>query len=209
MNLSATSRGTAIAGNSTSRYSRWIYWVLFAAIAGPFGIVIHELGHFSVAHAFGFPDVVLHFGSVSDGAAEAGAPQWQQGIKAGAGPFVTLALLGICCGATVRFGARPWIVAPGFAIGIRSALVGLAYLSARLRGRAGTADLDELNFARALNLSMDAVMATSTALVLVCWIFLALSISPGDRLKLLMAAAAGTAVGVVLYVNWLGPWILP
>ena len=209
MNSSAASRGAAIAGNLISRYPRWIYWVLFAAIAGPIGIVIHELGHFLVAHAFGFPDVVLHFGSVSDGAAEAGAPQWQQGLKAGAGPFVTLALLGVCCGATVRFGAQPWIVAPGFAIGIRSALVGLAYLSARFRGSAGTADLDELNFARALGLSMDAVMAISTALVLVGWIFLASSISPGDRLKSLMAAAAGTAAGVILYVNWLGPWILP
>jgi hypothetical protein len=166
-------------------------------------------GHFLVAHAFGFPDVVLHFGSVSDGAAEAGAPQWQQGLQAGAGPFVTLALLGICCGATVRYGARPWIGAPGFAVGIRSVLVGLAYLSARLRGTYRTADFDELNFARALGLPMDAVMATSTALVLGCWIFLALSISPGDRLKSVMAAAAGTAIGVILYVNWLGPWILP
>lgn len=208
MDLSATSRDTAIDGNSIRRYP-WIYWLLFAAIAGPIGIVLHELGHLLVAHAFGFPDVVLHFGSISDGAAEAGAPQWQQGLKAGAGPFVTLALLGICCGATVRFGARPWIVAPGFAVGIRSALVGLAYLSARIRGSAGTADLDELSFARALGLSMDAVMAISTALVLVGWIFLALSISPGDRLKSLMAAAAGTAAGVILYVNWLGPWILP
>ena len=209
MNLSATSRGTAIAGKLISRCPSWIYWLLFAAIAGPIGIVVHELGHFLVAHAFGFPDVVLHFGSVSDGGAEAGAPQWQQGMKAGAGPFVTLALLGICCGATARFGAQPWIVAPGFAIGVRSALVGLAYLFARIRGSAGTANFDELNFARALGLSMDAVMATSTALVLVCWIFLASSISPGNRLKSLMATIAGTAAGVLLYVNWLGPWVLP
>jgi len=209
MNLSAPPRGTAISGNLLSRYPRWVYWVLFAAMAGPIGIILHELGHFLVAHAFGFPDVVLHFGSVSDGAAGAGAPQWQQGVKAGAGPFVTLVLLGICCGATVRFGAQPWIVAPGFALGIRSALVGLAYLGAHFRGTAGKADIDELNFARALGLSMDAVMAASTALVLVSWIFLALSIAPGNRLKSLMAAAAGTAVGLILYINWLGPWILP
>lgn len=209
MNLSATPRGPAIADDSISRSPRWMYWFLFAALAGPIGIVLHELGHFLVAHAFDFPNVVLHFGSISDGGAEAGAPQWQLGVKAGAGPFVTLALLGICCGATVRFGARPWIVAPGFAIGIRSALVGLAYLLARLRGTAGTAEFDELSFARAFGFSGDAVMATSTALVLVCWLFLAFSIPPGGRLKSLMAAAAGAAVGVILYVNWLGPWVLP
>ena len=209
MDLSTTSRGIAAAGSWISRYPSWIYWVLFAALAGPIGIILHELGHFLVAHAFGFPDVVLHFGSVSDGAAETGAPQWQQGLQAGAGPLVTLVLLGICCGATVRFGAQPWIVGPGFAVGIRSALVGLAYLSARLRGTYRTADIDELNFARSLDLSMDAVMATSTALVLVCWILLASSISSGGRLKSLMAPAAGTAVGIILYVNWLGPWVLP
>lgn len=187
----------------------WRGWLVVAAVAAPIGILLHELGHYLAARAFGFADAVLHFGSVTSVSAEAEATAWQRAIQFGAGPAVTLALLAISCFATARFGARATTTAPGFAVGVRSAILGFAYLAARLRGPADNGSFDELNVARALGLPIDLVMLGTVGLLLGGWLFLILAIAPGKRIAAVGAAAAGTALGLLIYVGWLGPLILP
>jgi hypothetical protein len=112
--------------------------------------VLHELAHFLAGLAFGFPDLVLHYGNVSDGAAKAGFPLWQQGVQAIAGPLATLLIVLTCCVATMRAGPKPWAVAPAFAAGVRSVGIGVAYLIVRILGREARGNFDEMNAATQL-----------------------------------------------------------
>lgn len=209
MNEIGASPPVAIFPDRSHSLPGWQAWFLAAALSAPVAIVLHELGHFVVAHAFGFPDVVLRFASISDGAAEAGAPEWQQALKAGAGPLVTLVIVGLCCYLSWRRGPHPWVAAPAFAAGFRSAVVGLSYGVARMRYPGMEGNMDELNFARGLGLSQDVVMALSTLLIMAAWGFLILRIPRTVRAKALLATAAGTGVGLALYIPWLGPMLLP
>jgi hypothetical protein len=64
---------------------RWLAFAIAAAVAAPLAIVVHEVAHFLAGLAFHFPNLVFHYASVSDGAAEAGFPLWRQGSEAAAG----------------------------------------------------------------------------------------------------------------------------
>lgn len=121
----------------TTGTRRWLGWAGVAALASPIAIVLHELGHFGAAEAFGFPETTLHFASVSDGADGAGFPDWQHGMKALAGPAVTLVLvLGFAVSAR-RSGSHPFAVAPAFAAGVRTVVLGGAYFLVRITNPAG------------------------------------------------------------------------
>lgn len=187
--------------------SLWL-WFGAAVLAAPATIVLHELGHFIAAHTFGFPDVVLHHGSVSDGAAENGYPRWQIGLKAAAGPLVTLAVVLGCCYAVTKVGPRPWAIAPAFAAGLRSVAIGGAYMFTRLRFPGSRGNFDELNAARGLGLSADLVVAANVGLLVAAWVFLIRRI-PQRRLRVLGATTAGAVTGLALYIAWLGPTLLP
>lgn len=193
----------------TALLQRWLMWAAAAALTAPVAVVLHELGHFATAHAFGFPDVVLHYGSVSDSAAENGFPLWQQGVQAAAGPLVTLTIVILCCYAARRAGSKPWSVAPAFAAGIRSVVIGSTYLFIRLRHPSAQGNFDELNAARDLGLPAELVVAVNVLLLLGAWAFLIRGIPKGRRTAALGATATGTIAGLALYFGWLGPWLLP
>src|SRR5262245_45444508 len=112
--------------------NRWLAWTVAATLAGPLAIIAHELAHLLAGLAFGFPQLALHYGSISDAAAESGFPEWQRGIQAAAGPLATLLIVLGSCVAAVRVGPKPWTVAPAFAAGVRSLAIGVGYLIARL-----------------------------------------------------------------------------
>ena len=194
-----------------AREQRWLVWAGVAALAAPLAIVLHELGHFVFAKGFGFPDVSFHFSSVNDGAEDAGYPLWQQGIKGLAGPAVTIALVVGFTVAARRYGPGPLTVAPAFAAGVRAVILGGAYLLVRVLHpeRVSQGNFDELNAARRLGLPTDLVMAVSVLAVVAAWIYLVRLLPKTIRWKALGATAAGTIVGVVLWVSIIGPVVLP
>ena len=86
------------------REGKWLAGLVGGMIAAPVGIVLHELGHFAVSVAGGFPDTVLRYASVSwtgssefralwragdVEAAAAIAEPWQVALSAAAGPIVS------------------------------------------------------------------------------------------------------------------------
>lgn len=193
----------------SGRAAPWLPWIGTAAVAAPLTIVLHELGHLLAAHAFGFPEVALHYGSVSDGAKEAGFPLWQQGVKSAAGPLVSLGIVLACCYGAVRVGPRPWAVAPAFAAGVRSILIGVAYLVARVRQPGARGNFDEMNAARSLGLAPEFVVAANVLLLLAAWSFLVRRIPRDRRAGAIAGTVVGTFAGLALYIAWLGPWMLP
>lgn len=70
----------------------------------PLAIVLHEFVRYLVGWAFGFPDLVLHYGHASDSAAKTGFPLWQQGVEAIGGPLATLLIVVGCRVAVLRVG---------------------------------------------------------------------------------------------------------
>jgi hypothetical protein len=190
--------------------NRWVAWGVAAALAAPLAILLHELAHFLAGLVFGFPQLMLHYGSVSDAAAESGFPEWQRGIQAAAGPLATL-LIVLGCGVAVRrVGPSPWAVAPAFAAGVRSLAIGVGYLIARiLRRPSEGANFDELNAARHLGVAVEPVIATNVVILLAAWVFLIRRVPRGQRIATITAIAVGTIGGLALYIGWLGPWLLP
>lgn len=203
------------AGSQRARWDKvsstgtWLRWFVTSAFAVPATIILHELGHYAVAYLSGFPDVVLHFGSVSHNAAEADFPGWQHGLQAAAGPLVTLAIAFLCCYAVLRIGVRPWTVAPAFAAAVRSLIIGPAYLLTRIRHPAAEGNFDELNAARHLGLSAGLVVAVNVLLLAGALGFLISRMSSGAYVSTLSAIVFGIAAGLALYIDWLGPWVLP
>lgn len=200
-----------IKSNAASGINFWLMWSGVAVLAAPVAIVLHEIGHFVVAEAFGFPDVVLHYTFVSDGAEEAGFPAWQRGVKAIAGPVVTLVLVLGSVAVMRKIGPHPLAVAPAFAAGVRAVILGGAYLLVRILHpeRAYDGNFDELNAARHLDLSPDFVMGVSVIAILGTWIYVARHIPAPIRWKALAAITLGTIVGIATWVSFVGPMLLP
>ncbi len=191
--------------------TRLLAWATVAAVSAPLAILLHELGHYLAAAAFGFPGRALHYASATSAAGTAGFPAWQLGVEAAAGPFVTLAIVAACSYAVHRLGPRPWVVAPAFAAGVRTAVLGSAYLFVRLRRPAATLspNFDEFNVARAFGAPPELLVALSVLLILTAWLFLFRRMARGQRALPLLAIAVGAATGIALYGTMLGPALLP
>lgn len=186
-----------------------LIWACVTFLFVPPTIVIHELGHYAVAKAFRFPNVALHYGSVSDDAETAGLPKWKRGLKSAAGPSVTVILVLASCLATHRYGVRPLTVAPGFAAGVRSVLIGVAYLGVlATSGRPTKGGFDEAQAARQLGLPIELVVGVFTILVLAGWVDLARRLPKQGRWATLIASAMGIGAGIGIWAL-IGPKLLP
>lgn len=201
----------ASSARPVSRIRRFLAWGGVAALAAPLGIILHELGHFVTAKAFGFPDLVFHYASVTDRAAEVGMPAWQQGVNAVAGPLVTLAIVLGCCVVARLRGPSPLAIAPAFAAGIRTFVVCGGFLIGRVLRphQVPRGNFDELNAARHLGIPPEVVTGASFLLLVLAWAYLTRRIPRSERWMALGAITMGTVAGIVLYVQWIGPMLLP
>jgi hypothetical protein len=172
---------------------------LFALVLTPITIVLHELGHFSVAALSGRP-AELHLSSVSGGALPSD-PMWLQAAQAGAGPFVTFLLTFIGLVA-FRRGGHLWAMALT-AGAISRVITDLGYLCIRLflfaigKPFAGNPNFDELVFARHVGLNeVVASSIASTILGVTVWLLWRWA-EPGRRAAQLAATILGVMVAYV------------
>jgi len=192
-----------------SRLQRAFVWFGAAALAAPLTIVLHELGHFLTGAAFGFPDLVLRYGSVGSTAAERGFPLWQQGLQAAAGPLVTILIVLLCCLYVARRGPQEMVVATGMVAPVRF-LIGVVYLGYAglvwLRnGRMEGTNFDEYNVARASGIPLEVLLGFEVLFMLGAWWFLAGKIHRRERGLALLSVGGGMVIGLLLWVNVLGP----
>ncbi len=207
------------------RDGSWLAAVGGGAIAGPLSIVLHELGHFGAYAAFRFPDVVLRFSSVSWGgssefrrlwragdveAASVIAQPWQVGVGAAAGPAVSYLTAIGCVFAVRRFGPGPLSLVLG--LGLAAPLHAVAaFLVLRINifgdGFIGNQDDVWAGWIAGIPSSL-AVLPGLTCLVLSYW-FLVTAFPREDRVRALLPTLGGMVLGGLLWVQWLGPMLLP
>jgi hypothetical protein len=201
-------------------------WFFAAALAGPLGIVLHEIVHFLTAVAFGFEGAALHFASAGyadhdafwraylDESSEAAGhvlPVWQVGAVAAAGVVFTWALA-----------VSSALLAPGR--GLRTfggALLGAFALLAPARGYTGLSyiltvrphypnafpNFDEFRAAAALGVPVDVPVAVGVVVVLFCWAYLVPKVRR-DLIVVVPALLLGTAAGILAWLV-VGPLVLP
>lgn len=183
---------------------RLAFW---SALMTPLGVLLHELGHFLAARALGY-EAVMGPAGVSGGPGLTEIPAADAAFGSGAGPAVTLVLIGLACTAVAR-GNRGWALALAATAPLRF-LVDALYLGFRayswLRGLPpSTPNFDEYNLATALDLPVVPVALLATLILLGTWLWLWRKVRRGRRIVSVLAIAAGAAAGLFLWLGYIGP----
>jgi len=207
------------------RGGKWLAGLAGGAIAAPIGIQLHELGHFAVNVACGFPDNVLRYASVSwtgssefrrlwragdVEAAAAIAEPWHVALSAAAGPIVSyLTAIGFVLWVR-RYGPGPLslVLGSGFVAPLQG-MAAIPVIVIDLFGGGFTGNQDEANFAAITGVPASlAVLPGLICLVLSYW-FLVTGFPRGQRLRAVVPPLLGVALGIALWGSVLGPLVLP
>ncbi|HEX8240299.1 MAG TPA: hypothetical protein VF574_11220 [Allosphingosinicella sp.] len=193
-------------GGNAAANGRWAGSAKLALIClalTPVTIVIHELGHFTVALLSGLP-AELHATSVSGGASPgSGAPASLVAMQAGAGPMLTI-LMSLAGALLYRRGRSLWALAFAFAAASRL-IVPTAYLAIRLlfivlgRPFGGRPVFDEYLLARALGILPELAALAATLFLATFLGWLLRRPEPGRRLLYLLALTAAAFAGNLLW----------
>ncbi len=202
----------------------------FAAVAGgaiafPIAVLVHELGHFGAYVAFGFPDPVLRHASAGWSgsgeftrlmragdveAAAAIAEPWQVAVSSAAGPMVTYLTVIACVLAVRRFGPGP--LSLPLAVGLVAPLrwlIAIPILALKLTGERRLSNVDEGSLAMVSGIPESLLLLLGLACLLLGYWFLVRTTPRGKRVRTLAPTLAGVVLGGALWVQWLGPLVLP
>lgn len=209
-----------------TRLSIFAVWLLAASLSGPAGISLHELRHYTVALASGFPESRMSFASASykdsqkfwqtlaSGERDSAAtiyPLHLAGFVAAAGPAVTAILIVLSVGILIF--AKPVNFLAAFLAGLAlmagaRSFTGIYYIFAvRPYYPNARPFFDEINMARALDVPVDWIAWPSLILMIIAWILVVPRLTP-DRWLKLPAAIVGPIIGIFLWAQ-IGPFILP
>ena len=203
---------------------QWLSALAGGAIAGPFSIVLHELGHFAAFAAFRFSDVVLRFSSVSwTGsnefrrlwragdleAASAVAQPWQVGVGAAAGPTVSYLTAIACVFAVRRSGPGPLSLVLGLGLSAPlHALAAFPVLAVDLFGGGFRGNQDDAWAGQLAGISPSVAVLPGLACLLLSYWFLVTAFPRKRRLQALAPPLLGMVAGGYLWILWLGPLVL-
>ncbi len=199
--------------SSPAKTRTFFVFAAWGIVIAPLTIVLHELGHYLAGLLMGTPDLALHYGSVSDTAAERGFPPVKIGIQALAGPAVTLGIMTVCVFALRKNPDHPvWLTAM-FAAPVRFA-VGAVYLyfaaMAAIQGiPPGQPNFDEFKAAQMLGFSVVPILIAELALTVALWSWAVGRLGKGIRFPALAGTAVGIISGIGLWIALLGPLLLP
>jgi hypothetical protein len=196
-----------------SRLTTFLVFAAWGTLVAPATIVLHELGHLLAGLGLGTPDIALHYGSVSDSAAESGFPAFRVGLQALAGPVVTLLLMAACMVALRKHPDHPLFFTALFAAPIRFA-VGAVYLyfaaSAALQGIApGQPNFDEFNAAQMLGFPVVPLLIAELAVTFALWTWAVRRLASAIRLPALTGTLIAIVTGIGVWIGGLGPLLLP
>jgi hypothetical protein len=202
-----------VEGAGTRNWRAVASFALMCFLFTPVTILIHELGHLSVALAVGIP-AQLHPTSVSGGADQAsGLARGLIALQAGAGPLFTVVMVLVAAYLYRRRPSRTWAIAFALTAGSRFA-VDTAYLGVRLllallgRTYAGHPSFDEHNVARTLSLPPEALAASASLFLggLVLWCGKCLP--PKERVPQLLVAAFAIVLGNIVWAQVAPPVLI-
>lgn len=207
------------------RSGKWLAGLAGGMIAAPIGIVLHELGHYAVNVACGFPDTVLRYASVSwtgssefrrlwrEGDVEAAAAiaePWQVALSSAAGPMISY-LTAIAFVLWVRRhgpGPLSLVLGSGFVAPLQG-LAAIPVIAIDLFGGGFTGNQDEANFAAITGIPASLAVLPGFACLLLGYWFLVTAFPRGQRLRVVVPPLVGVALGIALWGSVLGPLVLP
>ena len=196
-------------------------WAAWGALSFPLAVLLHELGHYLLYIAYDFRDPVLHYGSAGYAnseafwrhlragdvaAAAAIVPPWQAGVATAAG-LVSTYLTVAACVLLARRRPHPLIVGLGFVAPLRF-LPSVIELVLALLGRNPRTGSDEEHVAAAWGIPEMPLHLLGVACLVAGWYLLFRAV-PRSRRRRVLPLIAGIIVGGVLYINLVGPWLLP
>ena len=205
-----------------SRTAILVKWSLAGFAGGSLTILPHELGHYLVYLAIDVPNLALHYESVSwdsqefweavgredYAAAAVSAPIWGVALALAAGPLVTYAMVAACCYGCDRWRLYPVLVAVGYLCPLRL-LVALVHGVRVLLGHEPSASYDELRVAALTGIPVQVLVAFGIIVVAISGAWLARYLPRGRRTVAVVSMLAGAVAGTVLYMGYVGPWLLP
>lgn len=206
-----------------SRTAIHVKWSLAGFAAGAFTTLPHELGHYLVYLAMDVPDLALHYETVTwdsqefweairredYAAAAAVAPIWGVALAIAGGPLVTYAMVAACCYGCARWRPYPVLVAVGYLCPLRI-LVALAHGVRVLLGQdTSAASYDELRVAALTGVPVQVVVGLGIIVIVISAAWLARYLPHGRRTVAVVSMLVGGVAGAVLYLGYMGPWLLP
>ena len=197
-------------------------WSTAGLAVAPLAILPHELGHYLVLLATDVPNLALHYGSVSWDSLEFWeairredyvtaadiAPIWGVALSLAAGPLVSYAMAAGCCYGCVRWRPYAVLVAVGYGCPLR-VLVGVQHGVLVLLGGDPPANYDELALAALTGIPVQVLVGFGVAVACVSGAWLAKYLPRGRRTLAVASMLAGAVFSAVLYLGYVGPWLLP
>ena len=204
--------------SSTRWWKSALPWILAGAAAVPVSILVHELGHHFFAVAFGFQGATLHYFSATytleqsmldfmargDRAGVASIlPLWKIALNAAAGPGIEYFLILPVCLLAAKFTPNPFVIALGVMPFLR------AFPEMMIALSAPTLLDDENTAAFAMGLPASSLHLVGFFISLAAAFWLVRRIPPEKMRAALISMAIGVLAGAVVYLGFLGPWLLP
>ena len=188
----------------------------------PLAILPHELGHYLVLLAIDVPNLAMHHASVSWDSREFWeairredyvtaadiAPIWGVALSLAAGPLVSYAMVAGCCYGCVRWRPHAVLVAVGYGCPLR-VLVGVQHGVQVLLGGDPPASYDERSVAALTGIPVQVLVGFGVAVVCLSGAWLATYLPRGRRTLAATSMLAGAVFSAVLYLGYVGPWLLP
>ena len=129
-------------------------------------------------------------------------------LASAAGPLVTYATVAACCYGCVRWHPYPLLVALGYLCPLRL-LVAVLDGARVLLGRDPVASYDELRVAALTGIPVQLLVAFGVIVVAISGAWLARYLPRGRRTVAVVSMLAGAVASTVLYMGYVGPWLLP
>jgi len=186
---------------------RYFKWAFFAALAGPLSIVLHEIGHAIMALAVGYSNIRIRYHSV-DRIAPVDIQPWERALTSEAGPIASLVIVLLCC--LIIQNRRHSIFAK--AMGMVAAVQftgGLIYVVSAVFGAVPPTNFDGARFAQYLNIPIFFPALVESLLLICSWIYIIGFINSSERKMAVLGVISGGALGIVIWLTILGPFLLP
>ncbi|WP_143960295.1 hypothetical protein [Litoribacter populi] len=201
---------TILANDIWKNSAKFLAWPI---IFVPITIMLHEMGHYIIGFMFQFPNLQLHYGSVSHTATELDFPPWQLALQASAGPLITILIASLPCYFATKREQNIFLISLGIVAPIRF-LIGSVYLFWIViiffsGGSMGASNFDEYNVASLTTIPLAFILIVETIFMLWTWWFLGNRIHKKGRIIFIASIIAGTSLGISLWLNIVGPILLP
>ena len=136
------------------------------------------------------------------------APIWGVALSSAAGPLVSYAMVAGCCYGCVRWNPYAVLVAVGYACPLR-VFVGVQHGVLVLLGGDPPASYDELRVAELTGIPVQVLVGFGVAVICISGAWLAKYLPRGRRTLAVTSMLAGAVFSAVLYIGYVGPWLLP